>query len=86
VSAPGRPVRRGPYDGYRNAARLAGLDLRGLRRDSGIRTRTVAAALGVTGEQVAHWESGRRRPAGDRGAAYARFMAGLARHAAVDCG
>ena len=76
-------MRRGPYDGHRNAALLAGLDLRGLRRGCGIRLKTVAAALGVHPQAVGNWERGTHRPSGERGAAYARFMAGLANLGAV---
>jgi DNA-binding transcriptional regulator YiaG len=79
-------MRSGPYDGHRNAALLAGLNLRGLRRDCGIKVKTVAAALGVTPQAVSNWESGRWHPSGKPGAAYARFMLGLARHVTVSCG
>lgn len=76
----------GPHDGYRNARMLDGLDLRALRLAGGIKLKTVAAALGVSRTAVHNWEAGLSRPSGERGAAYARFVLGLARHAAVSRG
>lgn len=62
---------------------LAATDPAGLRGRAGITLATIAAALGVTKTAVCQWEHGMRSPRGAAGAAYARFIAGLARHEAV---
>lgn len=54
-----------------------------LRRQAGISAQTVATALGVSQVTVCYWETGRRVPVSDAGAAYCRFIAGLARHEEV---
>lgn len=63
-------------------ALLAASDPAGLRTRAGISLRTVARALGVGHHRVWHWENRRRQATGSAGAAYARFIAGLARHEA----
>ncbi|MFE0681227.1 helix-turn-helix domain-containing protein [Streptomyces sp. NPDC058961] len=54
---------------------------RRLREQWGLTTRQVAAAFQVTPATVRSWEAGRTSPRGRRGAAYGRFLAGLAPHA-----
>ncbi|WP_167161536.1 hypothetical protein [Streptomyces sp. MBT27] len=54
---------------------------RRLREQWGLTTRQVAAAFRVTPGTVRSWEAGRSAPRGPRGAAYGRFLAGLAQHA-----
>lgn len=62
---------------------LARIDARQLREDADIRQVTVARALGVTGHQVLYWETGRSLPRCPAGLRWARFTAGLERHARV---
>jgi hypothetical protein len=64
-------------------ALLRRVDPRLLREEAGIRACTVARALGVRQCRVSGWESGRYLPAGPGGYAWARFTAGLERHAEV---
>lgn len=47
----------------------------------GLITRQVAAVFEVPPVTVRSWEAGRTSPRGQRGAAYGRFLAGLAQHA-----
>ncbi|UWM52342.1 helix-turn-helix domain-containing protein [Streptomyces carpaticus] len=49
-----------------------------LREAGGLARTAVAAALGVSAQTVAAWESGARDPQGERRAGYARLLAGLA--------
>lgn len=66
-----------------HARRLAAMSPGTLRRAAGITQQTIADALGVSRMAVSTWETGARRPSGEAGAAYCRFIAGLARHAEV---
>lgn len=63
---------------------LTDADRRGLRKRAGIKAATIAEALGVTVDQLYHWE---RRDYFPRSlpllTGYARVIAGLARHEAV---
>jgi DNA-binding transcriptional regulator YiaG len=62
---------------------LAALDPAALRSRAQISLRTVERALGINWKTIWQWERGIRTPTGPKGAAYARFIAGLARHEAV---
>jgi len=64
-------------------ALLARVDARQLREDAGISQSTVARALGVSSQQVHSWETGRQLPCMAAGFRWARFVAGLERHAEV---
>lgn len=65
------------------AALMTRTDPYHLRVRAGIRTCTVAGALGIFRTTVHKWEHGITVPHGAKGARYARFIAGLARHEAV---
>lgn len=62
---------------------LAAIDPGALRIRAQISLRTVGAAIGVCWTTIHDWENGTTTPTGARGAAYARFIAGLARHESV---
>ena len=64
-------------------ALLSRADPRLLREEAGIRACTVARALGVRQSLVYRWETGHTLPYGPQGLAWARFTAGLERHAQV---
>lgn len=65
------------------AALLASTDPGALRIRAGISLRTIALALDTNRNRIWRWENRHREVTGDVGAAYARFIAGLARHEAV---
>ena len=64
-------------------AMLARVNPRKLRQDAGIRTVTVARALGVQRQQVVHWETTRCDPRSAAAYRWAKVVAGLERHAIV---
>lgn len=61
----------------------ASCDRRGLRVRAGIRQRTIAAALGTSQATISGLERSWRYPRSELGRAYARVIAGLARHEQV---
>ena len=63
---------------------LRRVDARQLRLDAGISQATVAAALGVPRHYIAWWEQGKFEPKSEAGYRWARFVAGLERHAEVE--
>lgn len=65
---------------------LSRVDARLLREEAGIRTCTVARALGVGWSRVHGWETGRMPPHGPEGQAWLRVIVGLQRHALVTAG
>lgn len=62
---------------------LTSVDPGRLRVRAGITLATIAAALGTDRQKIHGWENGHRLAHGPAGAAYARFIAGLARHEEV---
>ena len=62
---------------------LARADPRRLREEAGIRQVTVAVALGVPRNYIGDWEAGAHLFQSPEGFAWARFTAGLERHAQV---
>lgn len=58
-------------------------DPRHLREDAEISVRTVARALSMPVQYVYDYETGRRKPLSYAGLRWAKFTAGLERHAAV---
>jgi DNA-binding XRE family transcriptional regulator len=64
-------------------AMLARVDPRQLRLDAGISPGTIRRALGISPQRLSIWERGKYLPACEAGRRWARFVAGLERHAAV---
>ena len=57
---------------------------RAVRLEAGLSLHATGVICGCTGKAVALWESGARRPSGERGLAYARLIRDLAREVRVD--
>ena len=62
---------------------LARVDARQLRERAGIGAATVARAFDVSRQSVYQWETGKRVPQSAAAIRWARFTAGLERHAQV---